>query len=211
MRYSDFTPEHEAKFIEFTKNGTAAALLYSPNVLSNGKVTKYSDADRSVRAFAVSGTIYVPTVFFTEHLGAVLNGDILTYNGRTAPAKDKAVSSKFSAVSVLETAGKLGFTARAYCDGRFIAVGTQNNIEILDDDPSLVHAGSYAILGEYNAENFTAADFKAAKDNWRRKLTGTPEGNLSNGYVAAEKNSEYRKAVRRKLQEYAPRHQSSRR
>ena len=116
MRYSDFTPEHERAFIEFTRGGAAAALIYSPNVLADGKVCRLDDGDASVRTFAVNGVIFVPIVFFTRFFAVEKDGNRLIRGGASYMSEDG------KSVPVLEAAQALGFSAKAYCDRRFIVV-----------------------------------------------------------------------------------------
>ncbi|MBE6560938.1 MAG: hypothetical protein E7662_07415 [Ruminococcaceae bacterium] len=186
MRYSDFTAEHERAFIEFTRGGAAAVLIYSPNVLANGKVSRLDKDNRAVRTFAIGGIIYVPVVFFDHFPDVKWDGEKLIRGSASYAAGDISTGG-IPAVQVLAAANALGFSAKAYCEGRFIAVGSADDIAVLDEDPALVHAGSYAILGEYDAATFTAEEFRKAKDNWRKKLVGTPEGNdMSNPAVAGK-------------------------
>ncbi len=186
MRYSDFTAEHERAFIEFTRGGAAAILIYSPNVLANGEVRRLDAGNRAVRTFAISGVIYVPVVFFNHFPDVQWDGQKLV-RGSASYAADKESIGGIPAVQVLAAAEALGFAAKAYCEGRFIVVGSAEDIAALDSNPALVHAGSYAILGEYDTASFTADEFRKAKDNWRKKLVGTPEGNdLSSPSVASK-------------------------
>ena len=40
MRYSNFTQEDETAFVDFTRSGAVAALIYTPNLIARGAVRR---------------------------------------------------------------------------------------------------------------------------------------------------------------------------
>jgi len=188
MRYSDFTPSHEKAFIELTQNGAAAVLIYSQNIICNGSLCKYDKNDRTVRTTAVNGEIFVPLKLFTEICGIEYKNGKLSHNGITAIPKIRSISGCAS-VPIISTAESLGFAAKTYYHNRLAVMGTHEHIAALDNDPALVHAGAYAILGEYDAASVDKSEYRRAKDNWRMKLVGTPEINDMSNPIVAEKIS----------------------
>ena len=205
MRYSNFTTEDENKFLEITKNGLVTAFIYSGNVCSNGKVSMYDDNDRSVRTIAISDVVFVPALFFSDYLnveimmnqnGASLkaNGHVLNINFELSDAtlNEKRIRLSMTPtlkngtlyIPVIEIAKLLGFSAGSYYEGRMVAVGANEAIRELNENPALSNAGAYVIFGNYDATKFTSADFKLARLKWRERLVGNSDiNNLNNPNV----------------------------
>ena len=175
MRYSNHTPAHETAFLELTAGGAAAVLIYSDNIAAGGTVHRYDGS--GVRTVAVGGVIMVPVEFFVRFFGAAYENGVLSRGGASYSAADPYVKDGVTYLPVVAAADALGLAAKTYYENRFAVVGTADDIARLDGDAALVSAGTYAILGTYDAAQFTAADYRVAKDNWRRKLVGTPEIN----------------------------------
>ena len=190
MRYNNFTREDEIAFIDFTKSGAVAALIYSSNLIAGGDVVRYDADNAAVRTVAVGGVIYVPVTLFTAYFDAFFDGTaLLRGECRYTPAS-ACRTGGVTCVPAAEAAEALGLCAKVYYEGRFLVVcpaGRESDLAYLDAHPEQVAGGTYAILGKYDAAEFSAEDFRAAKDNWRRKLVGTPAGNdLSNPAVASK-------------------------
>ena len=201
MRYDNFTPEDEKAFIEFTKGNVAAAFIYSQNVAAGGKLIRYDENDRSVRTIAMSGTVMVPSLFFSKFLKVVHNGKTLEFSEKKliyTPGLKKyeinGVTGEFSVAPIekrgidylpaLEVARLLGFCAELFYENRFVVVGDEAHINELKNNPTLVSAGTYAIFGNYDASKFTPADYKMAREKWCLRLVGNKElNNLDNPLV----------------------------
>ena len=187
MRYFDFTAEDEARFIELTRSGLAAAFVYSNKVLYNGQRTVLNPDDRNERVVAFSGTLYAPLSFFTDILGAECKkrcGRItLALGGKSTVVKDNV---KTGYLPVKETCEALGLATRLLCEDTFIVVGDADAIKALDTDAKLVAAGPYAVFGDYTVD-FTDEDYEAAAKNFHDRLVGTEKTNdLSNPNVKAK-------------------------
>ncbi len=190
MRYNTFTREDEIAFQDFTRSGAVAALIYSGNLIVHGSVYPYDDANAAVRTVAIGGEIFVPVILFTRYFNVSADGDTLARGERAYLLTRTCQTGGVTCVPALETAAALGLCAKVYYEGRFLLVckeGRESDFAYFDAHPEQIAGGTYAILGKYDAAEFTADDYRAAKDNWRRKLVGTPEGNdLSNPAVAAK-------------------------
>ncbi|MBQ8689317.1 MAG: hypothetical protein IJ515_03025 [Clostridia bacterium] len=157
--------DHE-EFISMTENGATALFLYSPNVISNGKIRKYDEENPRLRSIAKGGVTYVPESFFERFLGSAVKDS------------SRAIKSgKDVYLPVIECARELGFTADAFYSDRLIVIGTPEHIEALYKSENLAEAGAYAVFGDYDASSFTHEDYKLAKDMWRLRLVGSPEIN----------------------------------
>ena len=190
MRYSNFTRDDEIAFVDFTRSGAVAALIYTPGLIARGNVCKYDDTNDAVRTVAVGGEIFVPVTLFTRYFDTNADENALVCGDRSYALTRTCQAGGVTCVPAVETAVSLGLCAKVYYEGRFLIVcpaGREADFAYLDAHPEQVAGGTYAILGKYDAADFTAEDYRAAKDNWRRKLVGTPEGNdLSNPAVAAK-------------------------
>ena len=190
MRYATFTREDEISFIDFTRSGAVAALIYTPNLIARGRVCCYDTENSAVRTVAVGGVIYVPVLLFTDYFDASFDGEVLVCGDRSFRPAHTCRAGGVMCVPAVEAAEALGLCAGVYCEGRFLVVckaGGKSDLARLDAHPEIVSGGTYAILGKYDAAEFTAEDYRAAKDNWRKKLVGTPMGNdLSNPAVASK-------------------------
>ncbi len=190
MRYANFTREDEIAFVDFTRSGAVAALIYSNNLIARGHVEQYDYDNASVRTVAISGVIYVPVTLFTRYFDASFDGRALVRGDMTYVPASTCHAGGVTGVPAVEAAKALGLCAKVYYEGRFLIVcreGRDADFAYLDAHPEQVAGGTYAILGKYDAAEFSPEDFRAAKDNWRRKLVGTPEGNdLSNPAVASK-------------------------
>ena len=208
MRYTNFTPEHEKAFLELMNASTAATFIYCKNVCNDGKLSQYDKTKPEIRTIAISGVVFVPVLFFTDYLkvGCAASKDeyVLTANDNTL--KIKASSTEYSLndsegsfalapvekkgvlyLPAYEVAKLLGYAAGLYYEKRFIVVGDAAVIKALDESEALAHAGSYVIFGECDADALTPADYKVAKDKWRKKLVGSPEINDLSNPVVVEK------------------------
>lgn len=190
MRYASFTREDEIAFVDFTRSGSVAALIYSNNLIAHGRVEQYDGDNASIRTIAVGGVIYVPVILFTRYFDASFDGMVLVRGEKTYTPASACASGGVTCVPALDAAANLGLCAKVYYEGRFLIVcheGRESDFAYLDAHPEQVAGGTYAILGKYDAAEFTPEDYRAAKDNWRRKLVGTPDGNdLSNPAVASK-------------------------
>ena len=190
MRYSNFTHEDEAAFVDFTRSGAVAALIYTPNLIARGSVRRYDADNASVRTVAVGGEIFVPVLLFTQYFDAAFDGEALLRGGRTYPVGGDCLAGGVPCVAAVSAAEALGLCAKVYYEGRFLIVcpeGRAYDLAFMDAHPEQVSGGIYAILGEYDAAAFSSEDFRAAKDNWRRKLVGSEAINdLSHPAVASK-------------------------
>lgn len=62
--YKFYDDEAAERFSKLSKNGAIAVFIYSSNVYTNGETQKYDESSKRLRAVAVGGVTYVPTVFF---------------------------------------------------------------------------------------------------------------------------------------------------
>ena len=166
--------------IEASKNGLCAVFLYCNKLLSGGESVFYNSSDRSLRSIGKDSKIYTPSVFFTKTLGAVLGEDgRLTLDERsscTEPIRKDGVDYFL----MPETAIELGLDARLYYDKRLVVIATPEQHEwILRGGEAIEEAVSYAVFGKYDASVFTSEDYGAAKEEWRLRVIGSPEINLS--------------------------------
>ena len=185
MRYSNFTAEDEARFIDFTSKGLTAIFLYTNKVLHKGERTVYNPKNREEKAVAISGEMYAPLSLFTDILGAECKkrcGKItLALNGNTVSLKDNVKKGYLPAVEVCKA---LGFSTRLLSENSFLVIGAEEILRELDGDAALVNAGPYALFGDYDA-NFTDEDYEAAAKNFHDALVGNEKtNNISNPYVA---------------------------
>lgn len=190
MRYSNFTQEDETAFVDFTRSGAVAALIYTPNLIARGAVRRYDTDNAAVRTVAVGGVIHVPVLLFVQYFDAAFDGKTLLRGGRAYAVTSDCLAGGVPCVPALAAAEALGLCAKTYYEGRFLIVcreGRDADLTFMDAHPAQVAGGTYAILGEYDAAAFSPEDFRAAKDNWRRKLVGSEAINdLSNPAVASK-------------------------
>lgn len=164
----DHTEEDEREYHEMSEGGLVSAFLYSSNVLYNGKIYNYVDGDKSVRAIARGGVVYLPVVFFSRFLGK----DIKEYGVEII--KD---SSGVEYAEAKEGARAVGLLAEIFYDGRLIAIGNEAMLSRLQESEELVSAGAYSMFEKYDGYKFTSEDYLIAKREWRKRLVGSPEIN----------------------------------
>ncbi len=165
----NFTDAEYERFLELSREGIVATFIYSTNVMKDGKLYRYDEADKKVRAIAEGGVIMVPVSFFQSFLGV------------KAPKSDAAY------LPLIKTCGELGFNARAFYFDRLIAIGSEEQLLEIEKSENLQEAGAYAVFGGYDASAFTHEDYEHAKDEWRLRLVGSPETNDVSDPIVAEK------------------------
>lgn len=205
MLYVNYTPEDEKAFHLLMKDSGAAAFIYCKNVFCGGKLSRYDANDPTVRTIAISGVVFVPVSFFADFLGVkcTASGDeytlereekalVVTVNSTVCKDGGEAVRLSLAPVCkngilylpAYDVAKLLGFYAGVYFDNRLLVVGNEEQIKALDEGDTLVNAAAYAVFGDYDVSSFTPAEYRRAKDKWRKKLAGSPEINdLSNPIV----------------------------
>lgn len=189
------------RFAALSRSGMKAVFIYSPNVYADGRTVRYDPDDRGVRTIAISGEVYVPVSFFTEHLSATatISGGTasVALDGRTADAEIHE-SKGTSYLPLIRTAEAIGLSAKGYYEDRLVVVGTPAQISAMDDDPEMQTAGAYMLFGKYDPYSFTPDDYKAAREKWKIKLVGSPELNDMSDDCIREKIEALDRAARDK-------------
>lgn len=160
-----YTQSDKKEFLDILASGATAVFLYSPRVLCGTQASFFEEGNKSVRAVAFGGVIYVPVSFFERFLGV-----------KAENAEIKTVG-KMPYVPLIDTAKTLGFAAKCYYEGRLAIIGTGEHIEKMRANPALEEAGAYAVIGEYNVDGFTSLDYATVRKKWKDMLVGTPETN----------------------------------
>ena len=185
MRYSGFTAEDEARFIEFTKRGVTAIFIYTAKLVSNGERTVFNPDDRFERPIMISGDVYAPVSLFSKFLGAEYKkrcGKItLTLGDKSLSLKD---DKRTGYIPCKSSAEALGFAVGSYCENTFLVIGKKEDIEELTSDTVLTDAGAYALFGDYDTSSFTDEDYETVAKNFHEKLVGNEKtNNMDNPYV----------------------------
>ncbi|MBO5945164.1 MAG: hypothetical protein J6Q69_01020, partial [Clostridia bacterium] len=159
---------HVEAFGRMSEEGAVAAFIYCRKAFVRGESVYLDEDDRTVRTVAKGGVVMVPKLFFERFLGVKLpeeieKGAVTMEGGEYLPAVD--------------TARALGVAADVFYEGRLAVFGTEEQIAAIKADDLLAEAGAYAVFGEYDAKVFTSDDYRAAKDQWRLRLVGSPEMN----------------------------------
>lgn len=175
--------------VKMSRDGLTALFLYCNKILYKGESRLYDEKDKSVRAIGKDSKIFVPAVFFEEILGCKVEGDTLSLGERSFKA---TVYAKDGANYFLmpETANALGFDSRLYYENRLVVIATPEMHEKIAESEAMEEAVSYAVFGRYDATVFTSDDYKAAKDQWRLRIVGSPEINDMTDPAIAEKVKE---------------------
>ena len=168
------------RFKELSLSGMKAVFIYSPNVYADGRTVRYDPADRGVRTIAASGEVFAPISLFTEHLGINVTlsgtGAVVALEGASAEVAIHESEGRVY-LPVIRAASAVGFTAKAYYEGRLVVIGTAEQIAAMDADADMQTAGAYMLFGKYDPYSFTPADYRAAREKWKIKLVGSPELN----------------------------------
>ena len=165
----NYTDKEYERVLQLSREGVVATFIYSENVLKDGVIRCYDDADKSVRAIVKNGVMMVPVSFFKKFLGV----DVPKCDGTHLP--------------LVETCLGLGLSASTCYSNRMVVIGTDAQLDEILGDENLVEAGAYAIFGKYDAASFTHEDYECAKNQWRLRLVGSPEINNAADPVIAEK------------------------
>lgn len=165
----NYTEAEYQRFLELSREGVIATFIYSTNVMKDGKIYRYDETDKKVRAIAEGGVIMVPVSFFEHFLG------------KKAPKSDVAY------LPLIKTCRELGFKARAFYFDRLIVIGSEEQLLEIEKSENLQEAGAYAVFGKYDAASFTHEDYELAKDEWRLRLVGSTEINDMSDPIIAEK------------------------
>lgn len=185
MRYSNFTPEDEARFLKFTSRGMTAIFIYSNKLVHNGERRTYNPSDIFERVVTFSGVMYAPVSLFVDVLGAEYKkrcGKItLSLNGKSVSVKDDKKTGYLPAEQVCRA---LGFATGLFSENSFLVIGKAEDIKVLSEDEAMLNAAPYALFGDYDTSSFTDEDYEAAAKNFHDKLVGTKETNdPENPYV----------------------------
>ena len=173
--------------IAASKNGLCAAFLYCNKFLFGGESLFYDEKDKNLRAIGKDTRIYAPSEFFIRALGASLDGDTLTLGERSVSGRSLSKGG-VRYFLMPDTAIELGLDARLYYENRLVVIASAEQHEwIQSGGEAIEEAVSYAVFGKYDASTFTSADYKAAKDQWRLRVIGSPEINDMNDPAIAEK------------------------
>ncbi len=183
----EYTEADRECFLKLSNSGAIAVFIFTPNVLIQGKIQRYTD-DKSVRAITKNGNTYVPLNFFSKFLGATesktKDGFELNLGEKTARLStdtnstvDLIQKNGVFYAPIKEVSEILGFACGSYYENRLTVVGSVKHIATMNSNEKLAEAASYEIFGKFEAESFTHDDYKDAKDKWRLRLVGSPEIN----------------------------------
>ena len=194
----EFYSESAAERVRALSHSTVMAFIYSRNAYTAEKSEPYDGASREVRTVAVSGTVLVPTLFFTKHLGATLSvcrgkytlklkgkkisfkvgeREYATEGGEASFTVAPRLVGKYALVPAIETSEALGLCADVAYSGRLLVVGDGAAVREICEDEKLFEAAAYLVFGKYEPSSFKPEDYAAARANWRRKLVGSEEIN----------------------------------
>ena len=180
------TDEQRDEAIDLSRDGLTAAFLYCNKILYKGESRPYDKADKSLRAIGKGSEIYLPSVFFTECLGALCDGGALTL-GEHRSGSERIVADGVDYYKMPATALELGLDARLYYDNRLVVVASPEQHARISEGEAMEEAVSYAVFGKYDATVFTSEDYKAARDQWRLRLVGSQKINDMTDPAIAEK------------------------
>ena len=185
----DYTENDRLEALEILNSGAIAVFIYTSNLIVNGERKRYAE-DKSVRAIAQKGITYVPISFFTDFIGADVkktdSGYIIAKSGYKAETKAEEKNG-IVYVPLSEISKAIGYCTGSFYENRLTVIGSDEQIEKFKSNPLLAEAASYEIFGEFEADSFTSADYKDAKDRWRLRIVGSPEVNdMSDPFVRAK-------------------------
>ena len=169
---------------------------FTSDILIDGVSVPMGESGRKIRPVMSKGQVIAPIRFFERALGASVREDgaalILASAGRVlritegdkayladgvrgefsvAPRREKGVLC----LPAAETVCALGYEARQF--GLMAVMDSEEELERLRLNPEEQATLEQATLGKYNAAYFTEADWKAARDSWRRELCGDEKTN----------------------------------
>ena len=195
-QFDAFMPEDAELFAKITEKGTISLFIYNKNVYCNGKNTQIDPNNYKVRTELRSNISVAPIEVFGLLNDLEIAENTITFNGKTLSFeignkefKTNKTDGMFTVapfiwlghvyVPVAETANALGLSAGSYYKNRLTVIGSKEVIDELDaaakNNPAIEEAGARAVVGQYDAYQFTHEDYVMAKDNWRKFLVGTPE------------------------------------
>ncbi len=178
--YKFYDKDAAERFKALSLSGMKAVFIYSPNVYADGRTVRYDASDRGVRTVAVSGEVYAPISLFADYLGAkvdVEGGVVAVSRDGQCARFDVYNSNGTLCLPVIRCAEAIGYAAKGYYEGRLVAIGTPEQISVMDADADMQTAGAYLLFGSYDPYKFTSEDYKAARQKWKLKLVGSPEIN----------------------------------
>ena len=216
-QFDYFTKEDVEQFKRLSEQGAIAVFIYSRNIMTGGELRSYDHSGRT-RAIAKDEKLLLPSVFFSEILGARVSDKDgaceIAYGDNTLTVKrgecDYLLNGKVGKLSVActsergyvylpwETCSLIGYSAKDFYDGRLVVIGNDSVFAAMKKNQRLQYAASYAVMGDYDPYSFTHKDYVIAKDKWRLTLVGSKELNdlsdpemlrkLQNIGAACEKN-----------------------
>ncbi|MBR2467223.1 MAG: hypothetical protein IKB38_09900 [Clostridia bacterium] len=190
------------EFTEMTRDGVTAVYLYSPNVLSCAKLSRFDENDKSVRLMKKNGVTVAPVSLFTDYLGvkAELAGSLITLTlGQRSFACEWVTVGGTHYAPLEECSSALGLSFGTYADGRLTVFAPEELLTNLRNDEMLMRAACYAVFGKYSTEHLTHEDFVFTKDKWRKVLVGSPELNDLSDPIVLGKIAEIDEACKSKL------------
>ncbi|MBR2467224.1 MAG: hypothetical protein IKB38_09905 [Clostridia bacterium] len=190
-----YTETDRGLFLRTVGNGAKAVFLYSGNVLSDGKLQKYSNGARTV---AYGGELYVPCELFTRFLGAECDAEkaaLVTGTGEYRYRDDAKEKDGTVYLPAEAACGALGISARIY-DKKLLVIADDDVLSALSSDAELLNSAMYTVTGEYSTDRLTSADFTQIKNKWRKILVGDASTNDSSDPDVALKLENIAKAAR---------------
>lgn len=169
-----YTPEEKTEYERLSKDGVLTLFIYSKKYLFGGERIPFDESNHNVRAELRSGKTVVPVevfgVFGIDYKSAVNSDDF-----SVKPFENQGRIF----VPAVEFAKKLGLSVTLAYKERVTVIGSEEKIneigKAFKKSENMEIAAADVVLGKYDPYKFTSADYKIARDKWRKSLVSCPE------------------------------------
>lgn len=169
-----YTPEDKAEYERLSKDGVLTLFIYSKTYYFGGERIQFDESNYKVRTELRKGNTVVPVdafgVFGIDYSEALKIDDF-----SIKPFENKGKIF----VPAVEFAKKLGLSVILAYKDRVTVIGSEEKITEINNafkkSENMGVAAADLVIGKYDPYKFTSADYKMARDKWRKALVSCPE------------------------------------
>lgn len=169
-----YTPDDTAEYERLSKEGVLTLFIYSKNYYFKGERIQFDESNYKVRAELRKGQTVVPVEVFNV-FGKDLTSSLKNDGYTVAPYENQG----HTFVPAAEFATKLGLSVTLAYQNRVTIIGSEEKIneinKALKKSENMGVAAADLVLGKYDPYKFTSADYKLARDKWRKSIVSCPE------------------------------------
>lgn len=169
-----YTPEERAEYEKLSKDGVLTLFIYSKNYYFGGERIQIDENNVKIRTELRKGVMVSSVDVFK-----VFGKDISDAHNKTNYSIKPFEYLGHTYVPVKEFAENSGLSVTFAYKDRVAIIGCAEKISEINKALKLREnigvAAADLVIGKYDAYKFISADYKEARDKWRRFLVGSPD------------------------------------